>query len=74
MSSVHKHTQQQRSVRWSTDAHGMWIGEADGYFIGTVERAGARHYARDCFDRYLGEYRRLDDAQKMLSAHLALTA
>jgi hypothetical protein len=49
---------------WHEVEPNFWVGNADGAFLGTIERhEPSRYFARDAFRRYVGEYPALPLAQ-----------
>lgn len=45
------------TAAWHEVETGFWVGNADGAFLGTIERHDpSRYFARDATRRYVGEY------------------
>lgn len=52
---------------WHEVEPNFWVGNADGAFLGTIERhEPSRFFARDAVRRYVGEYPALSLAQKAI--------
>lgn len=54
---LHGISQRSGTTTWAEVDTGFWVGNADGVFLGTIERhEPKRFFARDAVRRYVGEY------------------
>ena len=61
---------QTNPVRWRMAEAGLWVGNHDGCFAGTIDQHGTHYYVRNQFGEYLGEYAELTAAERALEAQL----
>ena len=59
------------TATWHEVEAGFWVGNADGAFLGTIERHDpSRYFARDATRRYVGEYPALPLAQQAVARRM----